>query len=44
MMTDGNYIYYGEHLVKCIIVKSLCGIPENNITLYINYITTFFKK
>lgn len=38
-LEDGNYTYPGEHLVMCIIVQSLCCIPEVNIILYVNYIS-----
>ena len=37
MVTDGNQIYRGDHLIMHIHVGSLSCIPETNITLYVNY-------
>lgn len=39
MVTDGNYVYCGEHCIMDRIVKSLCYAPETNIIvcqLYFN--------
>lgn len=34
-VTDGDYLYRGEHSIMYTIVESLCCIPEMNITLYV---------
>ena len=36
-MTDGNYIYGGDHFVMCWNIESLCCAPGTNIMLYVNY-------
>lgn len=41
-LEDGNYTYPGEHFVIYITVKSLCCIPETDITLYMS--TTILKN
>lgn len=30
-------LYMGDHFIMYLNIKSLCCIPETNITLYINY-------
>ena len=35
-VTDNNYTYGGEHCIIYRNVKSLCCIPEANITLWVN--------
>jgi len=42
-MTDGDYIYHGEHKLMYRIVESICGTPETNTTLYVNLLP-FTKK
>ena len=44
MGTDGYQTYTGDHFIVSGKVKSLCSIPETNITLYINYIAIKKKK
>lgn len=50
MVTDGYYIYHGEHLVMYIIVDSWrkqwyhYGTPGTNVILYNNYISIKNKK
>ena len=44
MGTDGYQTYTGDHFIVSGKVKSLCSIPETNITLYIYYIAIKKKK
>ena len=37
MVTDGNKIYQDEHSIMYKTIESLCGTPETNIILYINF-------
>ena len=43
MVTNGNWIYYGDHFVMYKNIESVCCTPETNITLCVNY-NSFFKK
>lgn len=36
MLTDGSYIYGGDHFIMYINVESVCCTPETNTILYIN--------
>lgn len=38
MLTDSNCTCWGEDLVICETVESLCDILETGVILYINYI------
>ena len=38
-MTDGDYVYHGEHRVMYRNVESICCALETNITLCVNYIS-----
>ena len=40
---DGQYTYHAEHRIIYKSGKSICCIPETNITLYINYTSTVKK-
>ena len=40
---DRWWLHLGEHDIMYSIVKSLCGMPETNVTLFIDY-TSIFKK
>ena len=44
MLTDGNYTYCGEHYVMYRTIKSPCGRPETNVTLYVNHISVTKKN
>ena len=37
MVTDGDYIYHGEHWVMSGTIESICCTPETNIRLYVIY-------
>lgn len=37
MVTGGNSTCCGEHFIMCVIINSLCGTPETNIILHINF-------
>ena len=34
MVTDGDYIYHGEHFLMCIITETLCCTPGTNKILF----------
>ena len=38
MMTDSNKIYQEEHSIMYKTIEALCGTPETNIILYVNFI------
>ena len=37
MVTDGNYIYHGDHFEMYRNIESLCCIPGTDIVLHIKY-------
>lgn len=45
MVTDGNYLYCGEHCIMHVIVESPYCIPKTNIIFYVGYtsIKNFLK-
>ena len=38
-MMDGNKTYCGDHFIMYMNIESLYYTPENNIMLYVNYIS-----
>ena len=36
-MTNGNENYGKDHLLIHTNIESLCGTPETNVTVYVNY-------
>lgn len=43
-MTESNQTYYGNNFAMHKSVQLLCGIPETNIILYINYTSMNNKR
>lgn len=44
MVIDVNWTYCSNHFITYINMESLCGTPETNRMLYVNYVSTFFKS
>ena len=43
MVTTGNKTYHGDYFIMYKNINSLCGTPETNIIMYVNY-TSIKKK